>query len=204
MQYQGGPGFDEPPKAWEYSCVLKGDWRLIDGKELYNLREDPAQRSDVAAKHAEVVKELRVLYPPFWAAVSPRMTPVPIDLGNPTNNPTVLSSQDWYMAKGNPPWNFRSIARLPRVTGPWIVDVKRKGRYRLTLRQWPIEAGKTVTGVRARVQIAGQEHESAIEAGCTGVIFELDLPAGKTELRTWIYDVDGQTGGAYFTEVEAL
>ena len=82
------------------------------------------------------------------------MTPVCIDLGHPTDNPTVLCSQDWYLPKGNPPWNFGSINKLPRVTGPWHVDVKQAGRYRLTLRQFPKEADKfvraaTVPGVKS-------------------------------------------------------
>lgn len=85
-----------------------------------------------------------------------------------------------------------------------MVDVKHAGRYRLTLRQWPSEAGKPVEAVRAKIQIADLERESDVERGSSGVIFELNLPAGKTELRTWLYDRAGRAGGAYFTEVESL
>jgi hypothetical protein len=67
-----------------------------------------------------------------------------------------------------------------------------------------VEADKMVEGVRAKLQIAGRELEQAVEKGSKGVVFELDLLEGKTELRTWIYDQEGQAGGAYFTEVEAL
>jgi len=204
VQYQGGPYFSEAPQAWKYSCVLKEGWRLIDGKELYDVGKDPAQRNDVAGANPEVVEQLRALYPPFWNSVSPRMTPVSIDLGNPADNPTVLSSQDWYMPTGNPPWNFGSIKKLPRVTGPWMVDVKKAGRYRLTLRQWPVEADKTVEAVRAKIQISGKEMESKVEPGSKGVVFEIELPAGKTQLNTWLYNEANKAGGAYFTEVEAL
>ena len=58
--------------------------------------------------------------------------------------------------------------------------------------------------VRARIQIAGQEMETAVEPGSKGVVFEMDLPAGKTELRTFLYNGGGEAGGAYFAEVEAL
>lgn len=204
IQYQGGPYFKKQPEPWKYSCVLKDGWRLIDGKELYNVGKDPAQRKDVSADHPQIVKELRALYLPFWNSVSPRLTPVFIDLGNPADNPTTLCSQDWYMPTGNPPWNFATIKRLPRVTGPWKVDVKKPGRYRLTLRQFPMEADKFVSAVRAKVQIAGQVKESTVEEGSKGVVFELELPAGKTELYTWLYDKNGKAGGAYFTAVEAL
>ncbi len=204
MQFYGGPGFDAPPGAWEYSCVMQDRWRLINGKELYDLARDPAQRNDLSAAHPAIVAELRAVYAPFWKSVAPRMTPVSIDLGNPANNPTVLCSQDWYLPKGNPPWNFAAIAKLPQVTGPWMVEVKKAGRYRLTLRQWPAEAGKPVEAIRAKLRIAGQERESAVEPGTKGVVFELDLPAGKTELTTWLYTKNGTAGGAYFTEVLAL
>ncbi|MDF1737940.1 MAG: sulfatase-like hydrolase/transferase [Verrucomicrobiales bacterium] len=204
IQYQGGPHFKGAPAMWEYSCVLKGDWRLIDGKELYDLGNDPGQKDDVAADHPAVVAELRALYPPFWESVSPRMTPVAIDLGNPSDNPTVLCSQDWYMETGNPPWNFGSIKKLPKVTGPWHVDVKTSGRYQITLRQFPVEADKPVVAERAKIEIAGQTAEAPVEAGSKGVVFELDLPAGLSELHTWLYDKNGNAGGAYFTEVEAL
>ena len=43
-----------------------------------------------------------------------------------------------------------------------------------------------------------------MKPGSKGVVFEIDLPAGPTELVTWLYDNKGKAGGAYFTEVEAL
>ena len=132
------------------------------------------------------------------------MKPVSIDVGNPAENPTTLCSQDWYMPTGNPPWNFGTIRKLPRVTGPWKIDVKQAGRYRLTLRQFPAEADIAVNAVRAKVQISGQVKESSVTPGTKGVVFEMNLPAGSTELRTWLYDEEGSAGGAYFTEVEAL
>ena len=204
MQYQGGPYFKEGPKEWAYSCVLKDQWRLIDGTQLYHIKRDPAQRKDISANHPEVVKQLRTYYPPFWNSVSLRMKPVSIDVGNPAENPTTLCSQDWYMPTGNPPWNFGTIRKLPRVTGPWKIDVKQAGRYRLTLRQFPAEADIAVNAVRAKVQISGQVKESSVTPGTKGVVFEMNLPAGSTELRTWLYDEEGSAGGAYFTEVEAL
>ncbi len=204
VQLQGGAHFKAPGEPWTSSCVIKDRWRLLDGEKLYHLDEDPAQNRNIAAAHPQRVAELRALYQSFWDSVSPRMTPVSIDLGNPTENPTVLCSQDWYLPTGNPPWHFGEIQKRVPVTGPWHVDIKRAGRYRLTLRQFPAVADKPVVAVRAKVRIAGQERESAVEPGARGVVFELDLPAGKTELQTWLYDEQGRAGGAYFTEVEPL
>ena len=52
-----------------------------------------------------------------------------------------------------------------------MVDVKQAGSYRISLRQFPIEADKTVKAVRAKVQIAGMEQESMVEPGTKGVVF---------------------------------
>ncbi len=206
IQYHGGAHAKSRNGPFKHTVVLTERWRLVNASEqaLYDIETDPAQRRDIAAEHPEVVAQLRAMYQPFWDSVSPRLTPVHIDLGNPAQNPTVLCSQDWFMMGGNPPWNFGAINRLPRVTEPWNVDVKQPGRYRLTLRQFPEEANKPVVAVRARVEIAGQDKECSVEAGTRGVVFELDLPAGKTTLVTYLYDEEDEAGGAYFTEVEAL
>ena len=204
VQFQGGPHFRGAAEPWSFSCVLQDRWRLINGQELYDVKSDPAQRTDIAASRPEIVERLRAVYLPFWESVSPRMRPVSIELGNPADNPTTLCSQDWYMPTGNPPWNFGQIKKLPRVTGPWKVNVTKAGRYRFTLRQWPQESGQPVRAARAAIHIAGEEAEAAVPSNAKGVVFELELPAGMTELRTWFYDAQGEAGGAYFTDVEAL
>ena len=194
----------KPPAPWEFTCVLKDHWRLINGKELYDIQADLPQRNDVAKEHPEKVAELRALYEPFWDSVSPRMTPVAIDLGSTAENPVTLCSQDWYLPKGNPPWNFQTIRKIPKVTGPWIVNVKKAGSYRVTLRQFPEVAQKPLKAVRARLEVAGLEEEAAVTEGEGEVTFRVELPAGKTELTTWLYNEAGKAGGAYFTDVELL
>ncbi|TWU58591.1 Arylsulfatase precursor [Rubripirellula tenax] len=204
VQFQGGAYFRESPQPWNDTCVLEKNWRLINQDELYDMKADPAQQHNVAAQHPEIVSRLMKHYSPFWDAVSPRMTPVRIDVGNPVENPTVLCSQDWYMPSGNPPWNFGSIRKLPKTTGPWKIDVKTAGRYRLTLRQLPKEAGAEIKAVRATLVIAGRELTKEVVEGSTEVIFDIDLPAGPTDLVTYLYDENDRAGGAYFTEVLAL
>jgi len=206
VQYHGGAGNTSPLEPFRHTVVLTERWRLVNSakEELYDIQADPAQRNDVADKHPEVVAELRSLYLPFWESVSPRLKPVSIDIGSAAQNPTVLCSQDWFMDKGNPPWNFNSISKLPKITKPWMINVTRAGRYRLTLRQWPVEADKPLQAVRAKVSIGGEEKEIAVEPDSNGAVIELDLPGGKTELWTYLFDDNGKVGGAYFTDVELI
>jgi hypothetical protein len=207
IQFHGGAGAKTlPSKPFEYTVVLTERWRLVNSGQLglFDIQADPAQRTNLAAKHPEVVARLRSYYDPFWERVSPRLTPVRIDIGNPAENPTVLCSQDWYMPTGNPPWNFGSIRRRPKVTGPWMLHVQETGLYRITLLQLPKEANKPLVAEQAKIEIAGQTIEKPVEPGSTGVTFELNLPAGPTQLVTYLFDKSGKAGGAYFAEVEAL
>jgi arylsulfatase A-like enzyme len=56
----------ETPVKWQASVVLTRQWRLINGKELYNIQADPAQKHDVATRHPEVVEQLRRHYRAHW------------------------------------------------------------------------------------------------------------------------------------------
>ena len=207
VQFHGGAGgVALPSKPLEFTVVMTERWRLVNSNKqsLFDIQADPSQMHDVADQHPGVVAQLVGHYQPFWDKVSPRMSPVRIDVGNIANNPSVLCSQDWYLQNGNPPWNFNSIKKLPKVTGPWMLQVQKAGRYRITLRQFPKEAEKIVVAERASIEIAGQTIEQPVKAGSKGVVFEMELPLGPTELVTHLYDGSGRAGGAYFTEVEYL
>ena len=204
VQLHGGTRFSQKEGPWVMSCVIEGQWRLLEGKALYDVSKDLLQRHDISSKHPEVVARLRKLYEAFWESVSPRMTPVCLDLGNPAENPTLLCSQDWRLKTGNPPWNFAEINQYKKITGPWHVSVTQPGRYRFTLLQFPKEAGKPLRAVRAKVKIAGKEAARKIAKGAHSVDFELELPKGETTLETFLYTEKNEVGGAYFTEVERL
>ncbi len=132
VQLHGGAGFPQWPQALGMLCGADPCWCLIHWQGTLDIQQDPSQRTDVSAANPDVVKQLRAMTNrggnPFR-----RMTPVPISLGDARENPTRLCSQDWYLASGNPPWNFGEIGKLPRVTGSWMVNIKKAGRYRLTL-----------------------------------------------------------------------
>jgi hypothetical protein len=85
-----------------------------------------------------------------------------------------------------------------------MVDVQTPGLYRITLRQWPAQANKPIKAVRGKIEIAGVIRESEIKPQTLGQVFEVELPKGKTQLRTWLFDSKGNAGGAYFTDVELI
>ena len=207
LQYHGGAHHKFELGPFTNSVVMTEKWRLVNtdrAQELYDIQSDPSQRNNIASQNPEIVKNLRSAYQSFWQRVSPGLKPVAIDIGDLTENPAILCSQDWRPETGNPPWNFSSIKKIPKVTHPWLVNVLKAGKYRFTLRQWPKEADKIIVGVRAGIKIAGFEKESVIKDDSKEINFTLTLPSGITELWTYIYTQQGQVGGAYFTEVEKL
>ena len=207
IQYHGGRGNTDPLKPMVNSVVLTEKWRLLrnpNAPELYDIEADPAQRENLASRYPRIVQKLESAYEPFWQRVSKGLRPVPIAVGDPTENPAVLCSQDWRPDLGNPPWNFRSIKGIPKVTHPWLVNILKAGEYRFTLRQFPKEADENIIGVRAKIKIAGIEKAVPIPDGSKSVTFNLKLPAGITQIWTYIFDQKEKVGGAYFTEVFKL
>ena len=49
----------EDPKPFFRSAVLTEKWRLVNGKELYDIKADPGQQSDIAGTRPEIVGGLR-------------------------------------------------------------------------------------------------------------------------------------------------
>ncbi|MDH3585205.1 MAG: sulfatase-like hydrolase/transferase, partial [Phycisphaerae bacterium] len=205
VQFQGGAYFKYQPEPWRDSVVMSSRWRLMDGKRLYDIRADPTQSRDVAAGHEGIVERMRAAYEAWWPQVRPRLyEPVRIGLGADAENPATLCSQDWYLPTGNPPWHPGSISKLPAVTGPWRVDVARRGVYEITLRQKPEIAHFPIVAKSARLRIADVDETKPVPAGATGVSFRVILPAGATALETFLTKETGKIGGAYFADVQFI
>ena len=214
-----------PPDKWE-NAVITPRWRLVGGKELYDIKADPGQRHDVAAQHPEVVEKLRAAHEQWWDEISPGFNKYcPISLGNDAENPTRLSSMD---VMGDVAWNQGHILMAQKSTGRWTVDVEQAGRYRFSLRRWPQELGLpideavsaeeaervpftpgsqclTINPVKARLEVFGQQQVAAVEPGAETVTFTLELQqTGVTQLEAWFVDAAGEERGAYYVYVERL
>ena len=83
------------PTKWNCTVMWK-KWRLVHGKELYDIAADLGQKSNVAAQHPEIVAALRDHYEKWWARTEPlaREFP-PIHLGSEHENPVFLGCEDW-------------------------------------------------------------------------------------------------------------
>ena len=207
IYFQGERQMDNP-QPYRRSAVLDERWRLVDGKELYDINADPEQATDLADTHPEEAARLRAAYDQWWAQVSgPAHDYVEIPLGAEGGNPTRLTSFDW-RPDGGPP--NQAVMQDPELyrgydgDSFWAVRVEEQGRYAFTLMERPPEADHPIEGVDARIRIGPFEAGQPIPSGARSVRFETDLEAGSTKLWTWFDRADGSTRGAYFVDVERL
>ena len=219
------------PIKWRKSAVMTSDWRLVNGKELYDIKRDPGQKNDVATGHPAVVDRLTKFYEAWWAELLPTFkNDTAIYLGHPAENPARLTSHDW-ITTGTTPWNqghIRKAMHGPANTGFWNVKVVADGDYEIRLRRWPKEASlpinvalkpgadvpgakafRTAKGIpikatRATLRVGEVAAETNVEPGAEEATFKLKLKAGKTRMSARFFTGDGTEYGAYYAYVRKL
>ena len=139
---------------------MTGNWRLVNGKELYDLETDPGQRNDIAKDHSDVVLKLRSSYESWFSDVfSNWETRSYVSLGDPTTDEAILTSHDWMgtvRADGSPAINedneetpvfaHSQVRNGAQLNGYWDIDVRTAGNYSIELRRWPREADLDICG----------------------------------------------------------
>jgi arylsulfatase A-like enzyme len=65
-------GSEPDGHMWQKFAVRNQRYRLVGGN-LYDMKKDPLQKVDVAAKHPGVVKSMRAAYEEFWKEARPLM-----------------------------------------------------------------------------------------------------------------------------------
>ena len=134
------------PVKWRKSAVMTRRWRLVNGKELYDMEKDRGQVTDVASAHPEIVDRLREEYDNWWEIVSEQFdSDIPISLGKKDVESAVLCAHDWRNEDSDCPWNQKMIRQGYRSNGHWEILVERAGIYSFELRRWPVENGRNIT-----------------------------------------------------------
>lgn len=214
-----------PPEKW-HCAVLKGQWRLIYGCELYDVNNDPEQRSNVASEYPDIVTDLRKAHSEFWHEVSPSLNLVcPHIVGNDAENPVRLDAMD---VMGDIAWDQPHILEALKTTGLWTVQVEQAGIYRFRLCRWPDELDLPINAVPAAenrcinnrhgasglhkcldvrgavLRIAGRETTKEIAKVDAEAVFELELSSFIGTLEALFEDENGEYQGVYYVYVERI
>jgi arylsulfatase len=214
--------YGQIPKKFE-ACVIWGKWRLVKGDELYDIEADRAQKTNVADKNPDVVKEMRSYYETWWKGLEPILNDfVPISIGAKQQPVVELTSGDWEGIYADNNGYVRDAVGGP-TGGHWHILVEEAGEYEFTLRRWP-EQTKAALGAKydpiglgkpkneaasfpaiavAKVDIAGVKGDTKADPKATGATLTVKLPAGKTKLKAWFSDANGKDlCGAFFVTVK--
>jgi arylsulfatase A-like enzyme len=134
------------PIKWRLSSVMKGDWRLINGRELFDIATDPEQRIDVAASHPKIVRELRADYERWWALCSRQLDEAsPVHVGSAACPRVDLTTQELRNEDGDVVFHQGQVRSGASCLGWWAVHAERTSDYDVILRRWPAEAGYAIT-----------------------------------------------------------
>lgn len=145
-------GVPLPRPKWERGSIMRENWRLVDGKSLYDIATDPGQKVNVASEHPQVMETLKASYEDYWEDVTSETEGWLKTLGRPilgaAEQPElILCSEDW--VKDGSPWHQGAVSNGEKKFGPWRIRVKTAGVYRLEVRRWPREADAPMASVPA-------------------------------------------------------
>lgn len=222
------------PIKWRKSAVMTDQWRLINGKELYDISADPSQSNDIAANHAETVEKLRSVYNDWWQDISRNFgQPTAIPVGNPLANPVQLTSHDWLGDNAQVPWQQSQIRQAIREQdgkhkGYWYIDVETPGMYSFELRRWPTEVdleisksmpaakpstgqrafretkGKAFNAIKASIVIGDESHQIDVAPSDKYALFTFKLNKGKNKLIAVFTNEHSEELGAYYLTISKL
>jgi arylsulfatase A-like enzyme len=175
------------PQLFRAHAARSQRWKLVDGKELYDLDADPAEATDVASQNPAVVARLRAETEAWFKSVavsSGNFAPPRIILGAPQEPSSLLTRQDWRGPRAS--WDADGI-------GYWEVDVHRAGAFDIELLFPAAPAAGT-----AVIKLGNVEKTLPFAAGATRLLFAATtLPKGPGRLEPLLRLPNAERGVQY-------
>ena len=210
--------------------VMDNNWRLVDGDELYDMKNDLAQENNVFNEHPEVVKRFADGYEKWWKSImseGPDERYAYIKVGSEDENPSRISSHDMLTGKYTGMWHQDGAARADQASGRWKIEFVEDGEYTITLRRFPRESGLAINATfpeqediieldrltpasvkndftEAYLYLAQISETIKIEKEQDEVTFKGFVPAGKYDMEAQLIDKEKRVHPAYYVYIENL
>ncbi|WP_343331032.1 sulfatase/phosphatase domain-containing protein [Polaribacter staleyi] len=211
------------PKDVEETCIMQDQWRLINGKELYDIEKDPKQRTNLATKYPKLVSKLLKKNAKFLerAKENSEYYELPVSVaGNKAQNEIKLTIQHAIGEDGGI-WKPEQVAAgMKNTNNKHALKVEKSGLYQISCRRWPKECPGPILGIpeknpknlynyqtispeKVRISIANQIHEKVIKENDEFVSFKVNLLKGKTLLTNDFIQGDSSYG-VYYTYIKYI
>lgn len=220
------------PIKWKQSSVMKGKWRLINGTELYNIKNDRSQKVDVSSLYKNKVDKMREAYDIWWDKVTGNVEQdVPILFGD---NDCILTTHDTRGEGDDCAWNQGEIRAGKRTSSYWEVEIEKDGTYQMEICRWPIShrrnicegidgddilynkeeihykyenwytGGTSIDIEKVVIDIDEKQYELNVNKDDSSIITNIDLNKGKTKAYVHFIDRSGRHYAAYYVYVRRL
>ena len=199
------------PVPYRLTSVMEDRWRLINGRELYDVQLDPAQRRDVAADSPDIVQRLRSAYDDWWKK---RPTLAPSRLLAAHGEPVLLCPAE-RSGTTAPAMTLAAVVSGQSGSGPWLLQVPNESACTIILRSRPpgapnAECIPSPLPARAILRTGTDEEwqtltEKSVAASTTsGITFQRCLPAGLVSLDAYWADAQGNLSAVPYMEIRPV
>ena len=190
-------------QRWKLACQIRKDEQASEKHwQLYDLKNDPGETTNLRHKHPEIVRRLRAEFLRWFKEVTEGIEyqPVPIPIGHP-DEPLVEIQPSWaewhgenikYVFRGYD-WDTIEGWKEPGENATWKLDVLRDGLYELV-----ISYGRSARGGGTlKITVGDDSVECSPPPTPTADVFErkrvgmLRLSKGSTTLKAAIVKAHG-------------
>ncbi|GIZ09755.1 arylsulfatase [Flavobacterium sp. UMI-01] len=210
--------------------VMDANWRLVDGRELYDIKKDIGQEHNVIKDFPEVAERLAVGYENWWKSfvdegVNEKYAYIKV--GSPKENPSRISAHDMIIGKYSDAWHQDGARKGAQAAGKWKIEFEADGEYTISLRRFPRESNLAINSAfpaqkeaieldrttaastktdfkEAFLYVANISKSMEIKEGQDEVVFKGKIPAGKYDMEAQLIDKDGRVFPAYYVYIEKV
>jgi arylsulfatase A-like enzyme len=207
------------------AAVVWNYWRLLYGKQLFDIHTDLAQKNDVSAQYPEIVAKMKSFYEQWWKGVEPRINDfVCTHIGNPNQEEVNIYSTEWQDVRADGQTTVRQPKPVLSKGGIVHLMVEKSGTYTIEFSRWPREVNASLNaglpaykprfgqsepeGVAfpiAKIHVVVATKDTCISVSGTekSVIYYVNLNAGRTTLQSWFSDAqDVALCGAFYVFIK--
>ncbi|MFA6677414.1 MAG: arylsulfatase [Bacteroidales bacterium] len=219
---------------WRASSLMTDKWRLVDGKELYDIHNDLGETHNIAVQHPDVVQELRYDYEQLFNDIieeGANERTAYIYAGSPYQKVTDINCSEMHSNKLGFTWQQQGcLIAEPGIRGVYKIRFVTDGKYKITLCRYPLESGYNInqhipaqkprfeiqkplpesndvgmTSAELYVaQVKGIKKVPENNEGGQGIIFEANIPAGYYDMEAFFNDKEGRQYPAYYIYIEKI